>query len=420
MVVGERAGGRLRGGFRLILCLGLVSSCGIPGPSPLSSSATGTLPAASATTPAPSPTSSVAAGLYPIVTLPQARLHSALLPGGVQIHRMSTDGVTVAFDEDGYGGDAGQGRKIWLADLDTGVIRVAADSEGGDAAWVPTVSGRNVAWVEWRYADNTALTGVLSWRIRILDLDTGRIRTEVTGTSARLEEGGGVPPLVALDGDHVVYTVESPTAAAPLSWTVVVRSLATDAIIARLPTELSIYQMAASDGAVAYTEGKVDPQGGFKYATRLMLWRGSGPATLVAPDAFELGMGGGVLDWIADPASSQQQVGLATHPRAWALLLAGGSPVPVSAPPDDVIERGAAWPSAGEGIAAWSDMQDGVDPSPRRLAIWVSKLTATFQIEPTSGAILTGVGSGRLVWYDDHDDANRRLFWIGLADLALQ
>lgn len=348
--------------------------------------------------------------------LPAAAIHAITLPPGVRIHRMSTDGASVAFDEVGYGGDAGQGRTIWLADLVAGTVHAIART-AGDAAWTPTVSGPRVAWTEWRYLDAAAAAGPIAWRVVVLDRADGRTVEEARGVNARAEGAGAIPPLVALDGNHLVHTVESPTAAAPTALTIVVSSLATGEVVARIPTEHSIYQMAAGDGSVAYTEGRVDPTGGFKYATRLMLWRGGGAATLVALDAFELALGGRTLAWISDPASSQSQVGLASHPRAWAMRLDGGDPVAVSAAPDGVVELGASWPSAASGFAAWSDMQvvSAARPYPNDLALWSASLGRTYEVYPTPWTVLTGLGSGRLVWYDEEDSAHPRISWAELS-----
>ncbi len=319
---------------------------------------------------------------------------------------MSGWGARVVFDTMGYGDETHTlGRSIYLLDLESGAVEPIATAAGGDAAWTPRISGDYVAWVEWHYADNTVLRGALTWRIVAMDLRDRHSWTVASAVNTRLEGGAGVPPALDVSGSQIAYAVESPTPDRPWGWTILVRTLPSNELVRRIETAEDLYALALSDGAVAYSEGLVDTQLSFKYKTRLMVSTVAQPSPRrVAADAFELAMDGPRLAWVDDRAASQGGIGLAQYPRIYSTLLGDPSPEPLSAPPDGVSVRSSSWPSAGDGLVAWSDNQDTPargQPVGAHLVVWSAATGRATQLEPTAGMILSAVGQGWLVWYDD-------------------
>jgi len=364
---------------------------------------------------------------YSIVELPVDKVRTVRLPDGpygpIQAHRMAGSGPLLVFDEIGYGDDTHTlGRRIWLADLETETLRTIALAAAGDAAWTPAISGDNVVWVEWRYADQTNLKGSLTWRIMTLDLRDGKPRPLVSGVSRRLEGGQGVPPPVQIDGDRLAYAVEDPTPERPLGWKIVLRSLRSGRIEREVRTALSIYSLGLSGTTIAYSEGFVDQALNFKYRTDLMVSAADHPAPIeLAKDAFEVAVDGHRIAWVSDPQPSQEQSGLAMHPRILTATLEDLAPVAISHEPDSNPTRGAYWPAAGDGLISWADDQVGAT-GPNRgrlLVVWSEKSGAAVQLEPAHTNI-SALTEGWLLWYDDTDaDHGIVVHGIRLTDVPL-
>ena len=396
----------------LALLGGAIAGCA-PGSAPPSTSATGT-PSPSSALPTAAPTAPVVAAPspwiapYPIVRLAGDAVRTVDLPEGFSIHRPSASGSRVVFDQSGWGSDdPAAGRSIFYADLSTETLRPLVTAEHGDAAWTPVISGDDVAWVEWRYADSVNSRGDLSWRIRTLRLPDGEPHTIATGVNRRLEGGQGVPPALSIDGGQLAYTVESPTPSSPLGWKVIVRDVASGAIRRSLQTRFSVYSVALSDGSVAYSEGLVDQAANSKYATRLMFWRrGSDAAVKVADDAFEVALGGSTIAWVSDATASQGRAGLAQRPWIWVASTDDLVARPAGHEPDGVISWGGLWPASGGGFVTWADKQDTPshpDSTGDHLVIWDNRTDRAYQVEPTAGLDLSGVGEGWLVWHSEWD-----------------
>jgi len=61
---------------------------------------------------------------------------------------------------------------------------------------------------------------------------------------------------------------------------------------------------------------------------------------------------------------------------------------------------------AGDGYATWADNQDTPphpDASGDHLVIWDTRTSRAYQLEPTAGLDLSGVGNGWLVWHSEWD-----------------
>jgi hypothetical protein len=347
--------------------------------------------------PGPSPVR----GPYAVAVLKLSDVRSLSLPSGVRIHRLDSWGPLVTFDEMGYGGDAGQGQRIWLADLSRGQVREIARTSDGSAAWTPQIDGSWIAWVEFRYSDTVRMSGPNSWRVMALDLATGEQHVVASGRNQRLEGPSAIPPVIAISDNDIAYSVEDPGLGRPFGWRVVVRTLSTNALVRTVLTDESIYALAISDTAVAWSEGLVDMNGDFKYKTRLMLSTTSQPTPIrVAADAFELSLQGGRLAWASDPGSSEGDLGAPQRPQIMTTLVSRPQPTAVSRAPDE-LERGGFWPAVGNGLVAWLDDQNTPwhpDPSTGHVVFWSATTGKSVQVEPIDNPGLVGVGQGWLIW----------------------
>jgi len=323
-------------------------------------------------------------------------IHTVQLPPGMQAHRLSADGPRLVFDEIGYGDETGTlGTHIYLADLESQTMTTLASTDNGDAAWVPDITSDAVAWSEWHRDD----TGSIVWQVVVGRLDSGARTVIASGTNKRHEGSGAIPPLVQIDGDRVAYTVEDPTPARPWGWQVVVVSRSTGVVLEKYPTALSIYQMALSGESVLYSEGLVDEQRSFKYATRLMLASPEVPgATQIALDAFEVAFADGRLVWVTDPGSSEGQLGMAQHPHIATSRIEDARIEILS---DRPAFKAAFWPTTADDAVAWSEDEgysDGVGAN--RLALWDAAHGVGLVADAHTPAPFLG-GSGWLLWYDD-------------------
>jgi hypothetical protein len=329
-----------------------------------------------------------------------------------QAHDMSSDGPRAVLDE--LGAPArGHGQDIWLVDLAAGTVTTVATAPAGYVAWAPDISGDRIVWTEWLYADAASWSGSLSWRVRGLDLASGTSTTIAHGTNTRLVSNNGtgglqaVPPLAQVDGDTVAYTLEDPTPARPDGWKIIIASLPDGHVERSVTTAQAIYSLALANGAVAYSEGRLDLPGSFTYATRLMLSTADRPTPReIAKDTFTVVMAGDRLAWVSDPMASQGQIGLAQSPQILTAAIGSPTPTPASVTPDGVAEKGAYWPAAGDGFVSWADDQDTgpgrhPDPNGDHLVVWSERSGEAVQLEPTAGMIVTGVGGGWLTWYND-------------------
>jgi hypothetical protein len=356
---------------------------------------------------------------YPIVTIDQEKISTVTLVPGFQAHRLAASGPLVVFDQIGYGGDAGQGRSILLADLEHQTLETIATARGKDAAWVPDINGQTVVWTEWLYKDETQGTGSLTWRLMSMNLRTHKASEFASGVNRRLEGPSAVPPLVRVDGDRIAYTEEDPAPGRELGWKIIVRSLSSGRVEQTYPTDLSIYSMAMSGPDVVYSEGLVDNDQSFKYKTRLMLATpGTPQGSKIADDAFEVAFRGDRFAWVADPASSQNQVGMAQHPQVFTAAIDSPEPQPASLPAGPRI-RGSVWPTTGDGLVGWSDDEEtDVPASPNRLTLW-SPTMGAYVVEPAHSIVPMLGDEGWLTWYDDSSpDINVVLHGLRLTALT--
>jgi hypothetical protein len=282
-------------------------------------------------------------------------------------------------------------RAVRLLDLSSGASRDLSAAPAGWHAWNPSISGTMVAWIDWRYEEPND-TGALDWRIEVQDVrqDGGAARTVASGASW---------PALDLDGDRLVYAVEDEAGASD-GWKVVVQALA-GPIADTLRTSEPVFDLAASGGAVAWTQGPIDPVVGYTTDTTLYVARGSPlVATRVASDAYDLALEDGRVAWTQDTPGGR---GAAVGSRIWSADVATLTAQPVSPPPGGGTEQRQEWPATGDGIVTWGSSRLSLaDPSVNgdRLAAWTPALGRAVELLPSEGAILSGVNGGWVVWVD--------------------
>jgi hypothetical protein len=374
-----------------------------PSPSPAPTAvASGIAPTTAASSPvATAPAPSGSPDPYRVVRLPADGVVSLPLEKDLRIHRWSTSGSRVVFDEAGYGGDAGWGRRIWLADLAAGTLRVLATSADGDGATDPVLDGGRVAWIEARYlGDNVWLTGPCAWRVVVLDPATGRRRVLASGTNNRVLGQNAPYPKVALRGDRLAYSVEAPGAAG--GYAIVVRDVATGAVRRTLPAGGYVFDLAlAADDAVVWTEGTPVPDQVALRDTHLRLARGGAASVVLADAAYELDVVGDRVAWIADVPASETGIGGMLQPRVWTSTLGRWAPRDIMGPDAPGALRFGYYPAIGDGFVTWAEeVAPNVGLGDQQVVVWDSRSGVVSRLEPTESVVIAAVGGGWLLWYD--------------------
>lgn len=347
---------------------------------------------------------------YPVIQLPLAAIHSVGVPPAFQPHSISSFGPLAVMDEVGYG-DATRllGRAIWVADLANGTFSQVATAANGDAAWTPDINDRYIVWSEIHFKDDPVnLTGRQDWKIKAMDRQSGRSWTVAAGEQARLE--GGAAPWVQfkISGDLIAYGIESDAVQGSLRWTITLRSLTDPKPLRLIHTERSLYDLALAGTTVAYSEGLVDQAASFKYQTRLMISTAAHPDPVVfAPDAFEIAIDGDRLTWINDWVANQLHLGLPARPQMVTATLSNPADIEkISGLPDEHPIKRVVWPTAGDGISAWAELQDDFVLGPNVLVAWSVARRESIQIAQGRGTAITAVGGGWLTWYRWLDDGS--------------
>ncbi len=379
-------------------------------------------PSASApATPAPTPTQDPAGNAegYRTLTLPATGVRTVKLVsrfGG--FHRMDSDGPLVVLDETGScsfthadGSITAESklacRSIVLVDLAKGTFTTLQQARLGWRAWVPSISGRRVAWLEYHYRGPLD-TGALAWRILLADLDTGKTRQLDAGVQHQNEtsEGfGASSPALNLDGDRLAYAIEDPSRP-PVGWKIVVRSVASGRVEREIPTDLPVCDVAIDGEDVAWTEGRTDPDIGFTYDTRLMLSTAAQPAPRhIAAHAYEVDFDAGRIAWNQDRPVTI--TGAAQHSRMWSATSPDFEPEPVSPIPQQGIERYQAWPQTGDGFVTWESFrwdETVRDSDADRFCLWNPADGLAYEVAPTRGVNSSGSDGGWFVWTDWRSD----------------
>lgn len=379
-------------------------------------------PSAAQTAASSAPSSPTNAEGYRVLSLPAAAVRTVPLEANFRFHRLDSAGSLVVIDELQPGDTPTNARAIILVDLAAGTWRQLEAAAAGYQPWDPRISGRTVVWVEWHY-ESPNNTGLADWRLKMQRVDEPDATTIASGVQRRtLAHYGASWPKAAIDGDLVAYSVEDSTHP-PDGWMIVVYSLSRRAVVRTISTDQAVYDLAISDGAIAYTVGAVDPNLGFLYDTRLLLSTPDQPAPRqLAVNAYAVRFRDGRIAWGQDTPT--QVSGAAQGTRIWSTSLADLRPVPVSPPPGRGTEQQQAWPATGDGLVSWASFRlDTATPANNgeRLGVWSLTSALAYEVLPSPGATLTGIADGWLVWINDRFAPNpvQTVSGIRLASLPL-
>ncbi len=382
------------------------------GPCPSDASAVTPVPAGPPTPTAGPETANVEG--YRAITLPRTGVRTVPLVPKFMFHRLDSDGPLVVLDESGgcrYTREDGTVRSatttacrsILLVDLQAGTFSTLQRAPEGWITWLPAISGRRVAWLEY-HMEGPLDTGPLDWRVLLADLDAGTTRVVDSGVQRDVPPGatyGASWPELDLDGDRLAYAIEDPAHGSD-GWKIVVRSVSTGAVEREVATELPVYDLALDGPDVAWSEGRIDPDIGFTYDTRLMVSMAARPGPRkVADHAYEVDFDAGRLAWGQDTPVTV--TGAAQHTRIWTATVPDFEPEPASPIPQQGIERYQAWPQTGSGFVTWESYrfsEADISLNADMLCFWNPADGHAYEVNPTRGADLTSSDGGWFVWTD--------------------
>ena len=215
----------------------------------------------------------------------------------------------------------------------------------------------------------------------------------VRPTSLIFEPPFPLEPFLAIDGDLLAYTVESPQPGHPQANAIVVHNLATGADVTRIQTAESMWALDLSGDNVIYSEG-IQDQDGFYPNTRVMLAIGGANPIEIAKNGYEVAIDGQRLVWAQDKANTvspfedDQTVVTAT--------ISNLQPVQLSRQSTASQVYQGYWPAAGEGLVSWHDMPVGAPGD--ELEIWDPQSGATVPIFDVGSLTVSGICGGWIGW----------------------
>ena len=293
-------------------------------------------------------------------------------------------------------------RSIYLVDLVAGSVRTTRPAPEGWSAWFPAISGRRVAWIEFRDPGyNTS--GPVEWRIVVGDVGSGSSFIVASGVQQRTGHAFSAAwPSMDLDGDRVAYAVEDP-AHPPDGWVIRVVSVTSGAILRSVRADLPVYDLGLSGEDIAWTEGRIDSTLGFTYEGRLRVLRASdAKPRQIATDAYEVAAEDGRLAWSQD--AHTMVTGAAQGTQVWTATFADLAGEPAAPEPGHGAEQYQAWPSTGDGFVTWDsarlDLED-TSVNGDRFCLWDPRTRTAYELAPTPGAVIGNAGGGWFAWVDE-------------------
>jgi hypothetical protein len=310
--------------------------------------------------------------------------------------------------------DLADGTTADVVTLDPGHMIASGGSSGTSSFGGFVATPARLFWVEIWYdrAPNNEDTGgdpfgglPQHWQVVSLDLADRARSVVASGTNHRVAvgmEGAAInPPVLAVDGDRVAYTVEATAPDAPNANEIVLRSLADGSVIRRVTTKGLVPWIGLAGNAMAYREALgTDLDGMTVRDARLMI---------AATDArsFEP-----VDDHVGSAAITADRLVWgridATDGSAWTRPLLGGSPVQIAGPTDvgfrSTDEPGIFQISASGGFASWLAVGtvNGSDSSFVPF-IWASGDPAARLLVPSSPIDTISVSGDWLTWNQSDD-----------------
>jgi hypothetical protein len=393
---------------------------------------------------APAPTPSASAPVSPTsgsVVVDATAARSVALPGPFTDPRPLAVVGSRAYYLELVSGNAASGDsplvfRVDVADVATGstahIVTLApghmitSEGSGGTSSFDGFVATKgSLYWVEiWydgppHFADMGNPFGDLPqhWQVVAFDLVRGMRSIIASGTNHRVAVGqaGSTinPPVIAVDGDRVAYTLEAPAPGAPNGNKIVLQSLTDGSIIGTVTTKGFVPWIGLAGTIMAYREalGTNLQFGGVRDA-RLMF------RTFTA-DAGAISV---VDDHVADAAISDDRLVWGrideTDGSAWTTSLSDGVPLHVAGPTgvgfSSGSEPGIFQVSASAGFAAWAAVGtvNGSDQSFVPFVWQVGDPSARLLALPSSTDFVA-ISDGWLSWHESDGPPSLRATPLG-------
>jgi hypothetical protein len=242
------------------------------------------------------------------------------------------------------------------------------------------------------------------WQVVAFDLARGTRSIRASGTNHRVAVGqaGSTinPPVLAVDGDRVAYTLEAPAPGAPNGNKIVLQSLTDGSIIGTVMTKGFVPWIGLGGTVMAYREA---------LGTNLDGWTVRDARLILRSFTADAGAVGLVDDHVSDAAISGDRLVWgrfdSTDGSAWTTLLSDGVPVHVAGPTDAGFssgrEPGIFQVSANSGFATWAaaGSVNGADQSFVPFVWQVGDPSARLLTLPSSIDFIA-VSEGWLSWHE--------------------
>ena len=321
--------------------------------------------------------------------------------------------------------DIATGSTADVLTLAAGHMIASANSFGTSAFGGFAATADRLYWVEIWYDGAPNLVDVggnpfgglpQHWQIVAVDLSGGSRSILASGTNHRIAVGmaGATinPPVLAVDGDRLAYTLEAGTTAAPNGNKIVLQSLTDGKIIVTETSEGFVPWIGLAGTVMAYREVLGTNLDGFTVRdARLML------KTFTA-DAGAIGL---VDDHVAEAAISGDRLVWGridtTDGSAWTTTLSDGVPVHVAGPTNvgfsSGSEPGIFQVSTSAGFAAWAAVGtvNGSDQSFVPFLWAIGDPNARLMVP--SSILTMAVSNGWLTWTDGSDPPRMRGLPLG-------
>ena len=325
--------------------------------------------------------------------------------------------------------DVATGSTADIVTLDSGHMIASGLSFGTSAFGGFTATADHLYWVEIWYdglpnlddVGGNAFGGLPQhWQVVAFDPASGSRSIIASGTNHRVAvgmEGATInPPVLAVDGDRLAYSLEAVTTGAPNGNKIVLRSLVDGKVVGTVTTTGFVPWIGLAGTVMAYREALTANLDGSSVRDARLILR-----TFTA-DAGAVGV---VDDHVADAAISGDRLvwgrSDTTDGSAWTTLLSDGVPVHIAGPTavrfSSGSEPGIFQFSTSAGFAAWgaTGTVNGSDQSIVTFLWTVGDLHARVMV-PSSLLTVT-VSDGWLTWNDGTDP--RRLRGLPLGSVAL-
>ena len=314
---------------------------------------------------------------------------------------------------------ARSGGTLTLHDLGTGSAAALVELASTHLLDQLALSGDRLVWVEsWRDKPSPRSQDVpdcpdigksLRWRISLMTISTRATTVVASGTNKRVDYLGDCQdvgtPIVAIEGDRLVFTGEATKTGQPRADLVVVQDLATGSEIKSFTTDGAVEDLYLSEGVVAYRENlDAGADGLLVYGRgRLMAVQPlQNTPDVIVDQVGPIAFGGGRLAWVP----SDGALG-----NVWTSNADGTGVSEIVAPAHDGLTlKSVDHLSATSGLVAWSIVATIDDYSGGPDACCASLLAAWAPGEPTARSIegygtpdAVDIGSGWLVWHTNRD-----------------